>query len=280
MKKTIRLPGINRFLSMLAIRSLLLMFAVGVCAGCKREAPAGQDFTAVNKERGTQIVAEFLKRDAAPYRKNRVRMTITSETEGLKVYELEIWRKQTEAETLTQTHVVSPADESDLAALSIERKGAPAINVTYASSMDQFRETGTNKMFFGGLTAQELLGEWDKYEYSLIGEKELGGVKVYEVEGTLKPGAESVIARTRALFRADTYLPAEMHLFDSDGNEIRTFQVKTFRNVAGHDAIWLTEIENHLRPTKITIETLSLDFPDKADDAIFTRERLKQLARK
>ncbi len=280
MKKTIRLPGINRFLSMLATRSLLLLFAFGVCAGCKREAPAGHDFTAVNKERGTQIVAEFLKRDAAPYRKNRVRMTITSATEPLKIYELEIWRKQTEAETLTQTHVVLPADESDLAALSIERKGAPAINVTYASSMDQFRETGTNKMFFGGLTAQELLGEWDKYEYSLIGEKDLGGVKVYEVEGTLKPGAESVIARTRALFRANTYLPAEMHLFDSDGNEIRTFQVKTFRNVAGHDAIWLTEIENHLRPTKITIETLSLDFPDKADDAIFTRERLKQLARK
>src|SRR6185295_5845375 len=276
----IRLPGINRFLSMLAIRSLLLLLAFGVCAGCKREAPAGQDFTAVNKERGTQIVAEFLKRDAAPYRKNRVRMTITSETEGLKVYELEIWRKQTEAETLTQTHVVSPADESDLAALSIERKGAPAINVTYASSLDQFRETGTNKMFFGGLTAQELLGEWDKYEYSLIGEKDLGGVKVYEVEGTLKPGAESVIARTRALFRADTYLPAEMHLFDSDSNEVRTFQVKTYRNVGGRDVIWLTEIENHLRPTKITIETLSLDFPEKADDAIFTRERLKQLSRK
>ena len=43
-------------------------------------------------------------------------------------------------------------------------------------------------MFFGGLTAQELLGEWDKYDYSLVDEKELGGVKVYEVEGTLKPG--------------------------------------------------------------------------------------------
>jgi hypothetical protein len=226
------------------------------------------------------VVAEYLKRDAAPYRKNRVRMTITSATEPLKVYELEIWRKQTDTETLTQTHVVQPVDESDLAALSIERKGEPTTNVTYVSSMDEFRETGTNKMFFGGLTAQELLGEWDKYDYSLVEEKELGGVKVYEVEGTLKPGTESVIARTRTLFRADTYLPAEMHLFDSDGKEVRTFQVKTFRNVGGRDVIWLTEIENHLRPTKITIETLSLDFPEKADNAIFTRDRLKQLSRK
>ena len=270
----------DRSISRLAIGALLLLLGLPTWNGCRRETPAGSDFTAMRRERGAQIVSEYLKRDAAPYRKNRVRMTITSATEPLKVYELEIWRKQTEAETLTQTHVLLPADESDLAALSIERKGQPTINVTYVSSTDQFRETGTNKMFFGGLTAQELLGEWDKYDHSLVEEKNLGVVKVYEVEGTLKPGADSVIARTRTLFRADTYLPAEMHLFDSGGQEVRTFQVKTFRNVAGRDVIWLTDIENHLRPTKITIETLALEFPDKADDAIFTRDRLKQLSRK
>ena len=259
---------------------LLLLFGLGALNGCKHETPVGSDFNAMRHERGTQIVAEYLKRDAAPYRKNRVRMTITSATEPLKIYELEIWRKQTDAETLTQTHVVVPAEESDLAALSIERKGEPTINVTYVSSTNEFRETGTNKMFFGGLTAQELLGEWGKYDYSLVEEKDSGGVKVYDVEGTLKPGSESVIARTRTLFRADTYLPAEMHLFDSDGKEVRTFQVKTYRKVAGRDVIWLTEIENHLRPTKIMIETLGLEFPDKADDEIFTRDRLKQLSRK
>ena len=283
MNKDRRPPSIDRSISQLGTRStvvtLLVLIVASVWSGCKRETPAGRDFAAMRRERGRQIVAEYLKRDAAPYRKNRIRMTITSATEPLKVYELEIWRKQTEAETLTQTHVVQPADESDLAALSVERQGEPTINVTYASSMDQFRETGTNKMFFGGLTAQELLGEWAKYDYSLVEEKELGGVKVYEVEGTLKPPAESVIARTRTLFRADTYLPAEMHLFDSEGKEVRTFQVKTYRNVGGRDVIWLTEIENHLRPTKITIETLSLDFPEKADEAIFTRDRLKQLSR-
>lgn len=283
MNKDRRLPSIDRSLSRLKPRSgiftLLVLFSLGAW-GCKREAPAGRDFAALRQERGRQVVAEYLKRDAAPYRRNRVRMTIASAAEPLKIYELEIWRKQTDAETLSQTHVVQPAEESDLAALSIERKGEPTVNVTYVSSTDQFRETGTNKMFFGGLTAQELLGEWDKYDYSLVEEKELGGVKVYEVEGTLKSATESVIARTRTLFRADTYLPAEMHLFDSDGKEVRTFQVKTYRNVGGRDVIWLTEIENHLRPTKITIETLGLDFPEKADDAIFTRDRLKHLARK
>jgi hypothetical protein len=271
-----RLPTIHRPISKFVVYSLLLL--LGWCSGCKRETPAGRDYAALNQERGTQIVAEYLKRDASPYRKNRIRLTIVSASEPLKIYELEIWRKQTAAETLTLTHVVQPADENDLAALSVERKGEPATNVTYVSSTGQFRETGTNKMFFGGLTAQELLGEWDKYNYRLLDEKNLAGVKAYEVEGTLKPAAESVIGRTRTLFRADTYLPAEMHLSNSDGEELRTFLVKEYRNVAGRNAIWLTEIENHVRPTKVIIETLSLDFPDKVDDAMFTRERVKELA--
>lgn len=279
MKRDTSLP-INRSVPQLAVCSLLLL--LGLCAlnGCKGETPAGRDDTAMRRERGTQIVGEFLKRDAAPYRKIRVRMSITTESEPLKVYELEIWRKQSGDETLTLTHVVQPADESDLAALSVERKGQPAVNTTYVSSMDQFRETGTNKMFFGGLTAQELLGEWDKYDYSFVAEKDLDQVKFFEVEGVLKPSASSVIARTRALFRADTYLPAEMHLLNSEGKELRTFKVTKFNRVGERDAIWVTQIENHQRPTKLTIETLSLDFPEKMDDAIFTRDRLKQLSQR
>jgi len=269
-----------------------LMIALSVFTGCRQETPAGRDNAAASHERGTEVVAEYLKRDASPFRKQRVRLTIqdldaklppissSSASGPLKIYELEIWRKQTEAETLTLTHVVQPADDSDLAALSIERKGQPTTNVTYVSSTDQFRETGTNKMFFGGLTAQELLGEWDKYDYSLLAEKDLNGVKVYEVEGTLKPATESIIAKTRTLFRADNYLPAELHLFDSAGRELRTFLVKKYQSVAGREAVWLMEAENHLRPTKVTIETLSLDFPAKADEAMFTRDRLKQLSRK
>jgi hypothetical protein len=278
MDNDIRLPAIGRSISKFAVCSLLLLLGLGVSNGCGPKVPGGRDDGAANHERGAQIVAEYLKRDAALYRKTRVRLTITSESEPLQVYELELWRKQTAAETLTLTHVVQPAHESDLAALSIERKGEATINVTYISSMDQFRETGTNKMFFGGLTAQELLGEWDKYAYALVAEKDLNGVKVYEVKGTLKPAADSIIARTQTLFRADTYLPAEMRLFNSDDKPLRTFQVKTYRNVAGRETVWVTEIENHLRPTKITVETLSLDWPEKADEAMFTRDRVKQLA--
>jgi len=258
---------------------ILLSLLVG--SSCKRDRSApSTDNMAMRKQRGAQVVEEYLKRDASPYRKNRVRLTIASASDPQQVYELEIWRKQTAAETLTLTRVVEPAHESDLAALSVERKGEATINVTYISSLDQFRETGTNKMFFGGLTAQELLGEWDKYGYKLLDEKELEGVKLYDVEGTLKPLTDSVIARTRTLFRADTYLPSEMRLFNSEGKELRTFRIREYRKVAERDVVWLTEIENHQRPTKVTAETLSLEWPEKTDDAMFTRDRLKQLAKK
>jgi outer membrane lipoprotein-sorting protein len=278
MRTYLKLPITAFEMKQLVIYSALIL-SVAIFSGCKREpSSSSQDDQKVRQERGAQIVAEYLKRDAAPYRKNRVRLTIAVPSEPVKVYELKIWRKQNPSETVTLTHVVQPVDESDLAALSVERKDQPTVNVTYVSSNDQFRETGTNKMFFGGLTAQELLGEWDKYSYELLAEKDLNGVKVYEVEGTLKPGNDSIISRSKTLFRADTYLPAEMHLLSSDGSELRTFQVKKFQNTAGRDAIWLTEIENHSRKTKITIETLSLEFPEKANDAMFTRDHLKQLS--
>jgi Outer membrane lipoprotein-sorting protein len=269
----------NRRTSVFVCTALLLSLLSS--NSCQREiaTPSAGDM-ATRQQQGAKVVAEYLKRDASPYRKHRVRMTIAAPSEPVKVYELEIWRKQTPAETLTLTQVIQPAHESDLAALSVERKGQPAINVTYVSLTGEFRETGTNKTFFGGLTTQELLGEWDKYDYQLLSEKDLNGVKVYEVEGKLKPSTDSIIARSITLFRSDTYLPAEVRLFNSAGKEFRIFKVTKYNNVAGHDAVWLMEIENLARQAKITIETLGMEFPEKADEAIFSRDRLKQIAQR
>ena len=274
-----KVPSSNRRNSYVFVCAALVLSLLSSNA-CKRETSPSADDMAIRQQRGAQVVAEYLQRDASAYRKNRVRMTIAAPSEPVKVYELEIWRKQTPEETLTLTHVVQPAHESDLAALSIERKGQPAINVTYVSLTGEFRETGTNKTFFGGLTTQELLGEWDKYDYQLLSEKQLNGVKVYEVEGKLKPPGDSIIARSITLFRADNHLPAEVLLFNAAGEKLRTFKVAKYNHVAGRDVIWLIEIENLLRQTKLTIETLGLEFPEKVDDAIFSRDRLKQIAQR
>ncbi len=280
MHQDLKLPA-NFSTSKAVLCLIVALLTLALLGGCNREGAApAHDNAADASRRGAEIVAEYLKRDASPYRKNRVRMTIAAPPEPVKVYDLDLWRKQTPAETLTLTHVVQPAAENDLAALSVEKKNEPTVNITYVSSTGQFRETGTNKMFFGGLTAQELLGEWDKYDYRLLGERDLQGVKAYEVEGVLKSGVDSAITRSKTLFRADTYLPAELHLFNSAGEEVRTFRVESFRNMAGREVVGLMRIENHVRSAKISIEMLSVEFPEKVDDAMFTREYLKQLAGK
>ena len=70
------------------------------------------------------------------------------------------------------------------------------------------------------------------------------------------------------------------HLSNSAGEEVRTFRVKEYRNIGGRDVIWLTEVENHVRPTTLKIETLGLEWPQKADDTMFTRERLKEFSQR
>jgi hypothetical protein len=194
------------------------------------------------------------------------------------VYELEDRRRQTADETLTFTQIVQPAADRNLASLTIEPKGSEATNVTYNATTEQFRETGTDKSFFGGVPSQEFLGEWDKYDFTLLNEKQLAGVTAYELAGQLKPKRDSIIARLTVLVRSDTYLPAEMHAFNSKGEELRTFRMTDYRTFDGRAVISRMEIANHVFKTTVIVEILKMEFPARLDDSLFTREHLKKLA--
>ena len=135
-------------------------------------------------------------------------------------------------------------------------------------------------MFFGGLTAGELLGEWHKYDFRVLGEKEAGGQKLLEVEGKIKPGESTIFARLSILFRSDNYMPVELHSFDNNGREIRTWRITEIKGDADRPYAARTEIDNPVYKAKIVIEILSREFPATIDDATFTREKLKQIAKK
>ncbi len=267
------------------IISLLALVCVGIASSCggnapktiPSERPASKD---TSDKRGNEIVAEYKKRDGAPLRKIRVRFTIKSEGEPDKIYELDTWRKQAADGTYTLSKIVKPAEDSDLATLTIEPNGQKATVVTYAKSRDEFRETDTGKMFFGGLTAGELLGEWDKYDYKFLGEKEIDGEKMLEVEGKLKSDADAAASRETGLFRADNYMLTELHMFDNNDREIRAYKVTDIKGDADHPYAARTEVDNPVYKAKIIIEILSREFPDKLDDSLFTRETLKQYANK
>ena len=227
--------------------------------------------------RGQQIIDEFLKRDASPFRKDRIRFTVTEEGEQSRVYEIETWRRQTPDETITLNDmVVAPEGEEGGRSLTIEGKGKKTVVVTYAQSRDEFRETDSKKMFFGGLTVGELLGEWDKFDYQFVGEKDLNGVKVLEVEGRLKSGADSLVSRINVFFRADNYVLMESHMFGADGKQIRTYRTVSVKDDATHPYASKVEVDNPVYKARIVIEILSREFPEKIDDSMFAREKLKE----
>jgi len=262
---------------------LLVTCLLGVCLafGCGGSTGSNPTTHSTPADRGQQIVDEFLKRDSSPYRNDRIRFTVTDEDKTQKVYEIETWRKQTPDENVTLNDMVAaPQGEEGGRSLTIEGRGRKTVVVTYAQSRDEFRETDSKKMFFGGLTVGELLGDWDKFGYQFIGEKDSNGVHVFEVEGKLKDGADSQVSRMNVLFRADNYVPVESHLFGVDGKEIRTYKTVAIKEDPVHPYASKVDVDNPVYKTHIVIEILSRELPEKIDDAMFAKDKLKEPIRK
>ena len=232
-----------------------------------------QKKTSGTSDRGNEIIAEYLRRDAVPLRKTRVRFNITSE-DGVKTYEIDVWRKQAGDETTTLTQIVRPEEDSDLASLTVEAKGKPTTVTTYSDTLKDFRETDTNKMFFGGITAGELLGEWNKFDFRLI--KEDAGQ--FQLEGKLKKGESGTIARSEVTMRADNYVPTQLRLFDSSDKHIRTFDITDTKTDDHGSYASQTTIDNPIYKSKTQIEIVSREFPASVDPAMFTRDKLKAIA--
>jgi len=270
----------------LRFRSRILFLAIlaasaGILVGCGGRQGSNSTAGQSPELRGRQMVDEYLKRDSSPYRKSRIRFTVTEEGETAKVYEIDSWRKQTPDETTTlNDEIIAPPDESGTRTLTIEARDKKTIVVTYAASRNEFRETDSKKMFVGGLSAGELLGDWDKFNYQFIDEKDLSGVKVFEVEGKLKNGADSIVSRMTLLFRSDNYVPVETHLFGADGREIRAYKTAAIKDDPAHPYASKIDVDNSVYKSHIVIEIVSREFPASIDDSMFAREKLKEPVRK
>jgi len=252
-----------------------LAFLLTSCGG-KDELASNSPVGTTTQKKGEDIVAKYLAEDAAPYRKTRVRFTITSADEPEKIFELDIWRRQRDGDTATYSQIVKPAEDAGLGSLTFEAKDKETVSVTYSASRVEFRESDTGKMFFGGLTAQELLGEWGKYDYFFLSEKEVGGAKAVEVEGRLKKNLKSVIAKMDIIFREDNHLPAEMRLYDSSGKELRVYRNAVYKNDGKSNYVSRLEVDNPVYKTQVVIEILGREYPATIEDAMFEREILKK----
>lgn len=260
--------------------SFILFFCLIGCSPSVEDAKPGSPPQAKPADRANEIISEYIKRDAAPFRKERVRFTIRAEGEPVEIYELDVWRRQKGTQTETLSLIVKPEDDAGSGALAIESDGKPTVNTTYSQSRDEFRETDTGKMFFGGLTAQELLGEWTKYDFKFVGDRDVDGMKAVEIEGKLKDGQTSAIASNKVVIDTQDHLLLEVHLFDNTGKELRSYNYKDIKSANGRRYVAKTEAVNHVYNSRITIEILSREYPAAIDDSMFTREKLKASVRK
>lgn len=254
-----------------------------LCFACAKPQSASNETgskteTAAASNKGNEVMAEYLRRDAALFRKNRVRFTITGNEEPTKIYEIETWRRQKNNETATLTRFLKPEEDRDLASLTVEWPDKPTTVTSYSAGRDDFRESGTNKMFFGGLTAGELLGEWEKFDYKFLNEKMVEGVHVFELEGNLKKSESGVVAKMEVLMRAEQYVPFEIKLYDKTGQHIRTFKIRKVNTDDHGSYAAVTDVENFVYKTKILLEVVSREFPATMEDPFFARENLKTIA--
>ncbi len=261
---------------------LVLTFVSVSLVGCNSSSQAPPATTPQSKpaDRGNEIIKEYIKHEEAPFRKERVRFTIRAEGEPVEIYELDVWRRQAGSKTETLSLIVKPEEDAGSGALAIEEEGKPTVNVTYSQSRDEFRETDTGKMFFGGLTAQELLGEWTKYNFKFVADRDVDGMKAVEIEGKLKDGQTSAIASNKVVIDTKDQLLLEVRLFDNTGKELRTYSYKDIKTADGRRYVSKTEAINHVYNSRITIEILSREYPSAIDDSMFSREKLKASVRK
>ena len=262
------------------LKILILLLFFLAAAACTDSVSTTPNSTGAkpSADRGNEIVEAYLRRSASPYRKDIVRLTVRSDSEPEQVYELEAYRRQTGKETTTLSVIRRPVENAGTASLSIEVPDRPTVNVTYSAARGDFRETGTEKMYFGGLTIQELLGEWSKYEHVYKGERNELGITRWEVAGKLKEGKRSVIETTLLFFDPQTNLPVETALFDRSGKKLRTYKAERINSANEKPYIALMNVENHIYNNHITIEILSREYPEMLDDSLFTRERLRRSA--
>lgn len=272
-----RSPSLRQGLSPIFLFVLLFLLLCAPLAGCGRQSSEPQLSEEQRRARGAEIVSEYRQRDSPPNRHLRLRMTSTPASGSPDSYEFEVWQKNNPDETLTLMRVLSPQSERDLASLSIGRRGGASENISYRRATNEFQEVDSEQRVFGGLTVLELLGEWHRYDARFIGEREVNGVRMYEVENTLKPNEDSQIKRFVTLFRADTMLPAEAHLFDARDRELRTYRISEYRTIEGRPTIWRVEIQNHSRNSRVDIEMLDVNYGEELNRNLFTRENLRRV---
>jgi predicted component of type VI protein secretion system len=177
----------------------------------------------------------------------------------------------------------APAGESDRDALIRVGPQSDVEGTRYAQSSDSFvtsQDVMVEESMFG-MTLQEFIGgQPEKYDFKLVGEEVAGSTPVYRLEGTLKQGAESKFHRVVLLISKESFAAVGAEFYDNKNILARVITVSEMKQIGGHWTRMRWTVDNRLRQKKIDFETIEAKYDSNLSDSIFTRDHLKERAKR
>src|SRR4051794_14910933 len=74
-------------------------------------------------DRGQEIISQFQKLDASPYRKDHIRFAVKDEDGKTEASEIDVWRKQSGDSIVTLSVITKPTEDAGTGSLAIQEKG-------------------------------------------------------------------------------------------------------------------------------------------------------------
>lgn len=198
--------------------------------------------------------------------------------------EVQVWSKKTEGEEKMLIKFVAPADVKGTAFLTI-RKGGKEEMKLYLPALKRVRRiAGSQKQgsFMGSDFSYDDISNLsgmkiEDYTHKLLRTEEEGGVKVYVVESTPKPGVDSVYSKQIVWVPADTFVPSKIEFYKNG----KLYKVLTNRNVQSfangkYQIPTLLEMDNVTSGHKTVLEQKDLQVDVPIDDSVFTERFMKR----
>jgi len=115
----------------------------------------------------------------------------------------------------------------------------------------------------------------DQYDHSLLGESELDGLLVYEIQSVPHEDAAVVWGREVLFVREDNVM-VEQQFYDQDGGLVKSLQTLKFAEMGGRAVAARQRMEKTDNPgewTEISVD--SIEFDVELSDSVFTLSNLR-----
>ena len=198
--------------------------------------------------------------------------------------EIQVWSKKTAGEEKMLIKFVAPADVKGTAFLTIKKGGKEEMKL-YLPALKRVRRIagGQKKGSFMGSDfsyddISNLSGmEVSDYTHKLLRVEKQGGVEVYVVESTPKPGVDSSYSKQIVWVPADTFVPSRIEFY-KQGKLYKVLTNRKVESFAGGKYLIPTELEmanvQSGHKTLLQQKNLKLDVP--IDDSVFSERFMKK----